>query len=426
MKLQEKRRSLVAAEAEREKRARADGLAKIMGRLAANIRGNAERRDPAGAPLSCRGVDAQQLSEAEERARWKRDASEAVIAEKEARSRCSAVLKRPAALIDESYGLPAPSGPRLRRYKVKVGTGLDRVGSALVSAAGGCISSSDPLVGVAAADDSLSTGLNQIVGDLVQEGDSNLVSSGSGLAGVDVVVGSSGGVASAPSVASMCPADPVVREATPAEAAAKMSREFESAFLEELELEEAPAGSAVSEGRVAVGSSADAVEVDAPVVAADSASSGGCRVASGVAAVDAAKRSKTASAAEARQALNETRGIGNLHTVGAKGKEVFGWNRAQELRDALRQSRAACSKNESDKAQSMKPQDNINAATKNTERDESSSATGTGSFNPDVVWLCFPCLLKRGSLSPRIENEVQLRKCEECGTCPQGIYKHTY
>ena len=75
---------------------------------------------------------------------------------------------------------------------------------------------------------------------------------------------------------------------------------------------------------------------------------------------DAAKRSKTASAAEARQALSETKGISNLNTANARGKDVFGWNRAQELRDALRQSRAACSKSESDKAQSMNPQDSIN------------------------------------------------------------------
>ena len=291
-------------------------------------------------------MDAQQLSGGEDRACLKRNAS-------------AAELKGPAALTGGLDRLPAPPGPLLRRYKVQVGTGLGCGGSAPVSAAGGCISSSDSPVGVAAVDDFLSPGLDRTVGDVVQVGELNLVSSGSGLAGVDVVVSSSAVLASVPSVASMCPADSVVREAT-------------------------PVGCAVSEGGVTVGSSADAVQVDALVVAAESASSGGCRVASGGAALDGAQRSKTAAAAESRQALNEIRGIGNLHTLGAKGKEVFGSNRVQQLRDALRQSRAACIRKESAKAESMKLQDNINAATKNAERDESSSATGTGGFNPDV------------------------------------------
>ena len=39
----------------------------MIGRLAANIRGNAERRDAGGAPLSRKGAESQQLSEAEER-----------------------------------------------------------------------------------------------------------------------------------------------------------------------------------------------------------------------------------------------------------------------------------------------------------------------------------------------------------------------
>ena len=71
-----------------------------------------------------------------------------------------------------------------------------------------------------------------------------------------------------------------------------------------------------------------------------------------------------------------------MHTLGAKGNEVFGSNRVEELRDALRKSNEAISRKESAKAESMKLQDNINAATKNGERDESSSATGTGGFNP--------------------------------------------
>ena len=228
-KEQEKRRALVAAAAEQEKRARADGVAKMIGRLAANIRGNAERRDAGGAPLSRKGAESQQLSEAEEREQWKRDASAAVIAEKEARSRRAAVLKRPAPLTEDLGGLAAPSGPRLRRYKVKVGTGLESIGSAAAAAAGALVSSPDPAVRDAAPTEAVSRRLGQMDKESVQEEDSNAVSAGSALGEMNVALASSVGAAAVGG--SMSSSDPVVREATPSETAAKSLSQRDSAFM---------------------------------------------------------------------------------------------------------------------------------------------------------------------------------------------------
>ena len=132
---------------------------------------------------------------------------------------------------------------------------------------------------------------------------------------------------------------------------------------------------------------------------------------------DAAKRSKTVAAAEACQALNERRGIGNLRTVGAQGKEVFGSNRAQELRDALHKSRVACSRKESDKAQSMKPQDNINAETKNT----------TSRDMAEVTMACTWCLRERHVRTPSesarcldLQRQYGCHKCGEKACCSQS------
>ena len=44
-------------------------------------------------------------------------------------------------------------------------------------------------------------------------------------------------------------------------------------------------------------------------------------------------------------------------------------------------------------------------------------------LHENTVWLCFPCMQKRGEKSPRVDNDVEKRRCASCSDRPQGIYK---
>ena len=62
-------------------------------------------------------------------------------------------------------------------------------------------------------------------------------------------------------------------------------------------------------------------------------------------------------------------------------------------------------------------------ATKSIRSPGTRAETYSDNLPQDGVWLCFPCLLKRGKLADRVDNDVAQRKCEECEVCPQGIYR---
>ena len=162
-------------------------------------------------------------------------------------------------------------------------------------------------------------------------------------------------------------------------------------------------------------------------------------------------REKAADKAEARAMAARGRGVGDLseaakqEAAGTRG--YFGASAAAKLRRQLAASLAS-SKRSSNEAANRDVQSTGSAATTSgadtscTNVGRTTSATGktdTPSEQPlprrctndkaqdaspeENLWLCFPCLLKRGELSERIDNDVAQRSCSECNVCPQGIYK---
>ena len=43
--------------------------------------------------------------------------------------------------------------------------------------------------------------------------------------------------------------------------------------------------------------------------------------------------------------------------------------------------------------------------------------------NENELWLCFPCMQKRGEKAARVDNDTEKRKCADCNACPYGIYE---
>ena len=179
-----------------------------------------------------RSVLSGAVSAAEERERLKRDALAAVVAEKEARARRDASGAGELSVLRESEGLGAPSGPLLRRYRGARCSG------------GAATSSSDAFAEDVTPAAAAPMRVSEKVISAVQQTGAEAAPAGPQLPEVSVAVGSCGGgvgvAAAAAAGGLLSSSDPVVRDATPAEAAAKRLDQVVSTYVEEIELEEAP------------------------------------------------------------------------------------------------------------------------------------------------------------------------------------------
>ena len=92
--------------------------------------------------------------------------------------------------------------------------------------------------------------------------------------------------------------------------------------------------------------------------------------------------------------------------------DCFGASAAASLRKQLEAARAVA------KARSQPASSSSSAPARPV-----TSASSSQPMPDGAVWLCFPCMQKRGEKSPRIDNDVEKRRCAECSECPQGIYK---
>ena len=148
-----------------------------------------------------------------------------------------------------------------------------------------------------------------------------------------------------------------------------------------------------------------------------------------------ALRNKSASAAEERTQATRFRGVGDQPTLreqeretrkqnAAGTQEYFGASVAAKLRKQLAVSSnttgLAAAKREEDSEESAR-----RTAVSSTAASSSMQAQLSGVLKevPETVWLCFPCMQKRGEKSNRIDNDVEQRRCTDCGACPQGIYR---
>ena len=52
-----------------------------------------------------------------------------------------------------------------------------------------------------------------------------------------------------------------------------------------------------------------------------------------------------------------------------------------------------------------------------------SSSSSSRVLRHESIWLCFPCMQKRGEESQRVDNDFTKHKCKYCSDCPVGIYE---
>ena len=122
---------------------------------------------------------------------------------------------------------------------------------------------------------------------------------------------------------------------------------------------------------------------------------------------------KAADAAAARALVAKKRGLGDpsvqsaqeaaatRHAASGTG-DCFGASAATRLRRQLEAARAT---------------------TKASPSVTMGARASLAPLQENAVWLCFPCMQKRGEKSPRVDNDVEKRRCASCSDCPQGIYK---